>query len=82
MFRRIRDFLYAVAHVHGRLFTLGVEFGPFSAELYVGREEPDAVRFALDVEILYGTFGVPILAAAVEVGVIKVELSLTRSRPE
>ena len=80
MFRRIKDFLYAVTHASGRLFDLTAELGLFQLSLWVGREDPDAVNFAVEASLTYGRlYGGSSLAVAVEVGVIKVELYLTRN---
>lgn len=79
MLNKIKAFLYAVTHASGRVFGVKVHLGPFCLTLWVGREEAAVVRFAIDVEFVYDTPGDPLLDASVEVGVIKVELSLSRS---
>ncbi|KKL18536.1 hypothetical protein LCGC14_2474520 [marine sediment metagenome] len=82
MFRRIRDFLYRVTHASGQLFYLTANLGPFDARLWVGREDPDAVAFALDIDLDYGPIFGPQLSARVEVGVIEVQLDLTKNSSE
>ena len=79
MFSKIKAFLYRVTHASGRILGLEVNLGPFCLHLWVGREEAAVVRFAVDVEFVYEDPECPLLDAAVEVGVIKVELTLTRS---
>jgi len=82
MLTKIKTFLYRVTHATGRILSLDVNLGPFQLGLWVGREEAAVVRFAVDVEFIYDSYDYPMLDATVEVGVIKVELSLTRSYPE
>jgi hypothetical protein len=78
MFRKIKDLLYAVVHAHGRLFGLTANLGPIHASLWVGRENPDAVSFALTVALDYGAYLPPALAIEAEVGVIKIAFYLAR----
>lgn len=82
MLNKIKTFLYRVTHASGRILGLKVDLGPFCLSLWVGREDPDTVRFAIDVEFIYDDPGHPLLDASVEVGVVRVELSLTRSYSE
>ena len=79
MFSKIRDFLYRVVHTSGRLFDLTTNLGPFQASLWVGREDPDSVRFAVDGHFDYGSYSGPSLAVEVEVGVIAVQFYLTKA---
>ena len=79
MFNKIRDFLYRVVHTSGRLFDLTTNLGPFQVSLWVGREDPDAVRFAVEGSFTYGLNGAPSLAVEVEVGVITVQFYLTKA---
>ena len=81
MFRKIQMFLYAVTHAHGRLFALTAELGPFHGQLWVGRENPAAVGFSIDVEFTYYA-GFPALDASVKAGVIEVQLYLTKNSSE
>ncbi|KKL74751.1 hypothetical protein LCGC14_2061730 [marine sediment metagenome] len=78
MIQKIKDLLYRGVHASGRLFYLSVELGGFTTALWVGREEPDAVRFKVDVELMYGTLGPLMLAASVGVGIITIEFSVMR----
>ncbi len=79
MLNKIKVFLYVVTHAAGRILGLDVNLGPFHLSLWVGREDGAVVRFAVDVEFIYDCPGYPMLDASVEVGVIRVELSLSRS---
>ncbi len=79
MFNKIGNFLYRVVHASGRLFDLQANLGPFQASLWVGREDPDSVRFAVDVHFDYGSYSGPSLAVEVEVGVIVVQFYLTKA---
>ncbi|KKK53564.1 hypothetical protein LCGC14_3093540 [marine sediment metagenome] len=79
MLNKIKAFLYLVTHASGRLLDLTVNLGPFHSQLWVGREDPNTVSFAVEAECYYGPYGTPSLAISVRVGVIQVELILTRS---
>ncbi len=81
MLTKIKSFLYALTHAAGRLFGLTADVGPFRAALWVGRTDSASVSFAADVTLNYHP-GYPALAANVSVGVIEVELSLTRNPSE
>ncbi len=84
MLNKIKVFLYLVTHASGRLLDLTADLGPFHSQLWVGREDPNTVSFAIEATVYYGPPGLsdPSLALSVEVGVIKVELFLTRSSSE
>jgi hypothetical protein len=81
MFSKIKAFLSRVVHATGRLLGLKVDLGPFQLSLWVGREDPDTVSFAVDITYSYYP-GYLRLDANVAVGVIMVELSLMKSSPE
>ena len=76
MVRKLGDFLYKVVHVSGRLLFISADIGNIHGSIWVGRENPDGVRFTLDVELNYGPDFGPCLNISVEVGVIKVEFYL------
>ncbi len=82
MFSKIRAFLSRVVHASGKLFEVTVTFGPLHSQLWVGREDPDSVSFLVEANLYYGPHGDPSLAVSVEVGVIKVELYLTKTSSE
>ncbi len=83
MLRKIKDFLYRVVHTSGRLFDFTAHLGPFQISLWVGREDPDSVRFKIEGDFNYSPYAAdPSLTVEVEVGVIVVQLYLTKSPPE
>ena len=79
MLNKIKAFLYAVTHASGRLFEVTVNFGPLRGQVWVGREDPNSVSFAVEADAYYGPYGSPSLNATVRVGVIEVELFLTKN---
>ena len=79
MVHKIGELLYKVVHISGRLFFLSADVGAVHSSIWVGRESPDKVRFALDVDLDYGPEYGPSLNVIVEVGVVRVEFYLISS---
>ncbi len=77
MIQKIKDLLSRGVHATGCLFHLKLEVGSLYSSLWVGRENPDVVRFDLNVELDYGPDFGPCLNVVLEVGVIRIELYLT-----